>query len=84
MSTTSFRCYKINLFFGHAWLEKCPKLVLDAVFEKRAHENNEKAGTEPYPLRSEKRVKTYGFRNIFDNKKTRCVLDGIETQKTYV
>ena len=72
-------------FWGHAWLEKCQKLVSDAVFEKQASENNEKTGTEKYPLRSEKRVKTYGFRNISENKKqgrTCCALDGTEAQKT--
>ena len=55
-----------SIFWGHTWLEKCPKLVSDAVFEKQANKINEKAGTEPYPPRSEKRVKTRGFRNIFE------------------
>ena len=58
-----------SIFWGHAWLEKCPKLVSDAVFEKQANEINEKAGTEPYPPRSEKRVKTRGFRNVSKNAK---------------
>ena len=74
-----------SIFWGHAWLEKCPifNLVSDAVFEKRANEKNEKTGTEPYPPRSEKRVKTRGFRNISKQKtrRTRCALDGTETQK---
>ena len=36
-------------FWGHAWLEKYQKLVSGAVFEERATENDEKAGTELYP-----------------------------------
>ena len=66
---------KKSFLFGHAWFEKCSKLVSDAVFEKRANENNEKASTEPYPPRSEKRVKTCSFRNMFEkHKKERVVV----------
>ena len=70
-----------SIFLGHTWLEKCPKLVSDAVFEKRANENNEKAGTEPYPPRSEKRVKTRGFRNIFENNKEERVVLWMELKR---
>ena len=70
-----------SIFLGHAWLEKCPKLVSDAVFEKRANENTEKAGTEPYPPRSEKRVKTRGFRNIFEKHKEERVVVWMEPKR---
>ena len=36
-------------FLGHAWLGKCPKLVLDTIFEEQANKNNEKTNKEPYP-----------------------------------
>ena len=36
-------------FLGLAWLGKCPKLVLDTIFEEQANKNNEKTNKEPYP-----------------------------------
>ena len=77
MSTNSFGCYKIN-FFGPRMARDMSKIVSDAVFEKRANENNEKAGTEPYPPRSEKRMKTCGFRNIFEKHKEERVVVWME------
>ena len=70
-----------SFFWGHAWLEKCSKLVSDAVFEKRANENYEKAGTEPYPPRSEKRVKMRGFRNIFEKSNEERVVLWMELKR---
>ena len=73
-----------SIFWGHAGLEKCPKLVSDGIFEQRANKINEKAGTEPHPPRFEKRVENMWFSQHFrkQQKRARCALDGTETQKT--
>jgi len=50
-----------QIFLGHAWLEKCPKLVSEAVFKERATVNDEKTGTEPYPRGSKNTRKRMVF-----------------------
>ena len=38
-----------SIFWGLAWLVKCPKLVSDTIFEEQANKNNENTNKEPYP-----------------------------------
>ena len=58
-----------SIFWGHAWLGKCPKLVSDAVFEERATQNDGKAGTEPYPRGSKNTRKRAVFVTFSKQKK---------------
>ena len=53
-------------FLGLAWLGKCPKLVLDTIFEEQANKNNEKTNKEPYPEDEKAGTEPYpqGLKNV--------------------
>ena len=57
-----------QIFLGHAWLEKCPKLVSEAVFKERATENDEKAGTEPYAAAPKIRENAWFSQHVQKNR----------------
>ena len=73
-----------SIFWGHAWLGKCPQLVSDAVFEERATQNDEKAVTESYPRGSKNTRKHVVFVTFLKKKgRAQCTLDNTETQKMH-